>query len=177
MSNGILSLDSHWTDDVLPSLNETVPVKYRGYVTAALTAFVFPFTPYVLYSELLSTHHTWRWGIWISLIYNAVTAVGLAVTYFPVAHVRAEGLTTMQILKRIDFIGGALSIIGLTLFLVALQAGGYSHPWTSAYVLCTLIIGFFTLVAWVCYEKFVCKHPMVSRAFQATSDPHGILTS
>ena len=100
--------------------------------------------------------------MWISLIYNGVTGVGLALTYFPVAHVRAEGFTTKEILKRIDFIGGALSIIGLTLFLVALQAGGYSHPWRSAYVLCTLIIGFFTLVAWVVYEKMFVKHPMVS---------------
>ena len=99
--------------------------------------------------------------MWISLIYNAVTAGGLALTYFPVAHVRAEGLSTFDILKRIDWIGGALSIIGLTLFLVALQSGGYSHPWTSAYVLCTLIIGFLVLAAWVAYEAKFAKHPMV----------------
>ncbi|KIV98796.1 uncharacterized protein PV09_09448 [Verruconis gallopava] len=145
----------------LAGLNETVPVKYRGYITAVLTAFVFPFTPYVLYSELLSTHHTWRWGMWISLIYNGVTGLGLLFTYFPVAHVRAEGLSALEIIKRIDFIGGILSIVGLTIFLVALQAGGYSHSWTSAYVLCTLIIGIFTLIAWIIYEWKFAKHPMV----------------
>lgn len=73
--------------------------------------------------------------MWISLICNGITAVGLAFTYFPVAHVRAEGLSTREILKRIYFISGALSIIGITLFLAALQAGSYSHPYTSAYVL------------------------------------------
>jgi hypothetical protein len=146
-------------------LNETVPIKYRGYVTAVLTAFVFPFTPYVLYSELLSTYHTWRWGMWIALIYNGITGFGLAVTYFPIAHVRAEGLSTMAILKRIDYVGGVLSITGLTLFLVALQSGGYSHPWTSAYVLCTLLIGFFTLVAWIIWEWKFVKHPMVGSPF------------
>lgn len=46
------------TNFFLTSLNETVPVKHRGYVTAVLTAFVFTFTPLVLYSELLSTYQT-----------------------------------------------------------------------------------------------------------------------
>jgi hypothetical protein len=138
-----------------------VPVKYRGYSLAALTAFVFPFTPYVLYSQLLSTYETWRWGCWISLIYNGVTAFGLLVTYFPQAHVRAEGFTRSEILKRIDFLGAFLSITGLTLFLVALQAGGYTHPWSSAYVLCTLLIGFATVAAWITWEWKGAKHPMV----------------
>lgn len=138
-----------------------MPVKYRGYSLAALTAFVFPFTPYVMYSQLLSTYHTWRWGPWISLIYNGITALGLVLTYFPHAHVRADGFTWREIVRRIDYLGGFLSITGLTLFLVALQAGGYTHPWVSAYVMCPLFIGFFTLVAWIVWEGWYAKHPMV----------------
>ncbi|QDS78157.1 hypothetical protein FKW77_005044 [Venturia effusa] len=145
----------------LAGLSEAVPVRQRGYSLAILTAFVFPFTPYVMYAQLLSTHATWRWGPWISLIYNGITLIGLTVTYFPHAHVRAEGLSRGAILKRIDFLGAFLSITGLTLFLVALQAGGYTHEWTSAYVLCTLIIGFFTIVAWCLWEWKGAKHPMI----------------
>lgn len=115
-----------------------------------------------MYSQLLSTYHTWRWGSWISLIYNAVTALGLLFTYFPRIHARAEGFSTKAIIKRIDFVGGALSIIGLTLFLVALQAGGYTHPWASAYVLCCLLIGFAVIVAWITWEWTIATHPMVS---------------
>lgn len=136
-------------------------MKYRGYSLAALTAFVFPFTPYVLYSQLLSTYVTWRWGAWISLIYNGIVAVGLATTYFPHAHVRAEGFTKMEILKRIDFLGAFLSITGLCLFLVALQSGGYTHPWTSAYVLSTLLIGLAMIFAWIAWEWKGASHPMV----------------
>ncbi|KAF2099119.1 MFS general substrate transporter [Rhizodiscina lignyota] len=147
----------------LAGLAETVPVRYRGYSLAALTAFVFPFTPYVMYSQLLGTYHTWRWGPWISLIYNGATGLGLAFTYFPHIHARAEGFSYRAILKRIDFMGGFLSITGLTLFLVALQAGGYTHPWKSAYVLCTLLIGFFTIVAWIVWEWRIATHPMVPR--------------
>ena len=95
--------------------------------------------------------------------YNGVTAIGLLITYFPHAHVRAEGMSRSAVIKRIDFIGGFLSIGGLTLFLVALQAGGYTHPWTSAYVLCTLLIGLAMLCAWVVYEWKFAKYPMVPK--------------
>lgn len=114
-----------------------------------------------MYSQLLSTYVTWRWGAWISLIYNGLTGLGLAFTYFPKAHVRADGFTRREILQRIDFLGAFLSITGLTLFLVALQAGGYTHPWDSAYVLCTLLFGFATVVAWIAWEWKGTKHPMV----------------
>ncbi|KAK5114166.1 hypothetical protein LTR62_002736 [Meristemomyces frigidus] len=145
----------------LAGLAETVPVRQRGYSLAVLTAFVLPWCPYVLYAELFSTHATWRWGPWISLIFNGITGIGLLFTYFPHAHVRAEGLPWQAVLKRIDFIGGGLSILGLVLFLVALQAGGYSHSWSSAYVLCTLLIGLALIGCWILWEAKFARHPMI----------------
>jgi len=121
-----------------------------------------------MYSQLLSTYHTWRWGPWISFIYNVVCTIGLLVSYFPKAHVRAEGFTARQILKRIDYAGAFLSIVGLSLFLVALQAGGYTHPWKSAYVLCTLLIGIALVFAWIVWEYYAV-HPMVSSTLPATT--------
>ncbi|KAI5357506.1 putative major facilitator transporter Str1/Tri12, major facilitator superfamily [Septoria linicola] len=150
----------------LAGLAETVPVKQRGYSLAILTAFVLPFCPYVMYCELFSTrgdNPTWRWGTWISLIYNAITLVGLALFYFPHAHVRAEGMKFAQVAKRIDYVGGLLSITGLTLFLVALQAGGYTHPWTSAYTMCCLFFGLGLLATWVVWEWKFAKHPMIPK--------------
>ncbi|ORX96497.1 fungal trichothecene efflux pump [Clohesyomyces aquaticus] len=148
----------------LAGLAEVVPVKYRGYSLALVTAFVVPFCPYLMYVELWShttTGQGWRWGPWVALIYNAIVGLGLCFTYFPHHHVRVEGFSYRAILKRIDYIGGILSIMGLTLFLVALQAGGYTHPWKSAYVMCTLIIGLALIVAWVLYEWKGARHPMV----------------
>ncbi|KAF1814529.1 MFS general substrate transporter [Eremomyces bilateralis CBS 781.70] len=147
----------------LAGLAECVPVKFRGYSLAVVTAFVFPFTPYLLYTELLQrdTKLGWRWTAWISLIYNGITGLGLLFTYFPNHHTRADGLSRRAILAKIDYIGGLLSIIGLTLTLVALQAGGYSHPWTSAYVLCCLLIGIALLVAWLVWEIKFAKNGMI----------------
>lgn len=93
-------------------------MKYRGYSLALVTAFVLPFCPYLTYVEMWSNHDTkvgWRWGPWVALMYNGIVGLGLLCTYFPHNHTRAEGFSRMAILKRIDYIGGALSIGGLTL--------------------------------------------------------------
>lgn len=50
-----------------------------------------------------------------SRIYNGITLLGLAFFYFPQGHRRADGMTRWGVLKRIDYVGGVLSIIGLTL--------------------------------------------------------------
>jgi hypothetical protein len=99
-------------------LAEVVPVKFRGYSLALVTAFVLPFCPYLLYVELWSHHDLkvgWRWGPWCALIYNGIVGLGLLFTYFPHNHTRTEGFSRMAILKRIDYVGGILSVTGLTL--------------------------------------------------------------
>lgn len=47
--------------------------------------------------------------------------------------------------------------------LVALQAGGYTHPWTSPYVLVQLLIGLLLIVAFVLWEWKFAKYPMIPR--------------
>ncbi|KAG9202805.1 hypothetical protein G6514_004059 [Epicoccum nigrum] len=148
----------------LAGLAEVVPVKYRGYSLAMVTAFVLPFCPYLLYVELWSHRDLkvgWRWGPWVSLIFNGIVGLGLLITYFPKAHTRADGFSRRDVLKKIDYIGGFLSITGLTLFLVALNAGGYTHPWNSAYVICTLLFGLALIAAWVVWEWKFAAYPMV----------------
>ena len=46
---------------------------------------------------------------------------------------------------------------------MGITAGGYNHPWTDAYVLCTLIIGFFLMVAFVIWEWKGARIPMIPR--------------
>jgi hypothetical protein len=145
----------------LAGLAECVPVRARGYSIAILTAFVVVFTPYIFYCQLLGTRASWRWTAWISLIYNGVTTIGLAIFYHPHNHARAQGYSKKAILAKIDYIGGALSIVGLTLLLVALQSGGYTHPWKSAYCLATLIVGIVCILGFVVWEAKFARYPMV----------------
>lgn len=46
---------------------ELVPVRKRGIYLGLVTGCVLPFTPYPIYTTLLGTHATWRWGFWIPL--------------------------------------------------------------------------------------------------------------
>lgn len=64
------------------------------------------------------------------------------------------GLSTSEILKRIDYVGAFLSIGGVTLFLVGLQAGGYPDPWTAGRVLGPLISGIVLLILFPIWEAF-----------------------
>lgn len=73
--------------------------------------------------------------------WNFIGLVGLFFCYKPPPRHMADGLTAMDVIKRIDWLGTFLSIGGITLFLVGLQAGGYQAPWTSGRALGPLIVG------------------------------------
>lgn len=145
----------------LAGTSELVPVNKRGIYLSLVTFSILPFCPYLMYSELLGTYHTWRYSIWICFGWNALSWIGIAIFYSPTSQTRAHGRDAKDILKKIDFVGGFLSIFGLTLFLVALQAGGYSHPWSSAYVLCTLLIGLACIIGFIVYEWKFARYPMI----------------
>lgn len=147
----------------LAGLSDIVPVKQRGLALALMVACILPFTPYVIYGQLISSRASWRWGIWLCFFYNIVVLVGLATTYFPKGHPRMEGVTKKKVLARIDYVGAVLSIVGLTILLVALQAGGYSHPWKSAYVLTQLVLGLVLVAGWAVWEWKFAKYPMVPK--------------
>ena len=70
----------------------------------------------------------------------------------PTRHTRLDHLSFFQKLGRIDIIGGFLMTAGLTLFLVALNLGGVTYPWTSAQVLTTLILGLVISASFGFYE-------------------------
>jgi predicted MFS family arabinose efflux permease len=99
----------------LAGISDIVPVSKRGVSLALVVGSILPFTPYVMYAQLLSTHSTWRWTMWICLIYNAIVFVGLATTYFPKSHPRMEGFSKLMILKQIDYVGAGLSVVGITI--------------------------------------------------------------
>ncbi|KAJ9155185.1 MFS drug efflux pump [Pleurostoma richardsiae] len=63
-----------------------------------------------------------------------------------------RGLTTAQILQAVDWTGGLLSIVGVTLLAVALILGGYPYTWSSPQVLAPLCAGVLVLVLFLAWE-------------------------
>jgi hypothetical protein len=70
----------------------------------------------------------------------------------PKRHTRLDHLSFWQKLSCLDLPGFALLTAGLTLTLVGLNLGGAQHPWSSALVLATLIVGIVTLASFGVYE-------------------------
>jgi len=96
-------------------------------------------------------------------MFNGIVGIGLLFTYFPHNHTRASGFSRIAILRRIDYLGGVLSITRLRLFLVALYSGGYLHPWKSGYVPETFLSSIALIAAWVVWEARFAPYPMIPK--------------
>ncbi|KAJ5699084.1 hypothetical protein N7462_001089 [Penicillium macrosclerotiorum] len=144
----------------LAATSEMAPTRKRGVYVAVLIFTIVPFCPSVLWAQLIAYYSNWRY---VGAFCGAWNGFGLLITilfYSPPPRVNSLGLSRWEIIGRIDFIGGFLSITGLIVFLAGMQWGGYMYPWSSAHVLAPLIIGFLMLVAFAFWEIYGAKYPI-----------------
>ncbi|GFF46625.1 hypothetical protein IFM58399_07845 [Aspergillus lentulus] len=144
----------------LAATSEMAPTRQRGKYVAILIFTIVPFCPSVLWAQLIAAHSGWRY---VGAFCGAWGGFGLLATvffYFPPPRVNSQGLGRKEVIRRIDFVGGLLSITGLILFLAGMQWGGYQYPWTTAHVLAPLILGFMILVAFGLWEIYGAKYPI-----------------
>ncbi|CEJ59755.1 Putative MFS drug efflux pump [Penicillium brasilianum] len=144
----------------LAATSEMAPTRKRGVYVAVLIFTIVPFCPSVLWAQLIAAHSSWRY---VGAFCGAWNGFGLLITvlfYKPPPRVNSLGLSRKEIISRIDFVGGFLSIVGLILFMAGMQWGGYMYPWSSAHVLAPLILGFVMLVAFAFWEIYGAKYPI-----------------
>lgn len=109
----------------LAATSEMAPTRKRGLYVSILIFTIAPFCPSVLWAQLIAYHTHWRY---VGAFCAAWSAFGLLITvlfYFPPPRVNSVGLSRKEIIGRVDFVGGLLSITGLIVFLAGLQWGGY----------------------------------------------------
>ena len=71
-------------------------------------------------------------------------------------------MTKMQELKELDYGGLVLYSAGLVLVMLGFTWAEGTYPWRSAHVIAPLIVGAFTVVAFVLYEAYVpLKQPLL----------------
>jgi len=68
-----------------------------------------------------------------------------------------------KVLREIDYVGGILSTIGVTLFMMGLQWGAIQYEWNSTHVLVPVCIGAAFITAFFIYEVKFAKYPMVPK--------------
>ena len=90
------------------------------------------------------------------MIYAGVTLIGIVIFYYPPqGSEELVGKPWREIVKKFDYVGSALFVVGLPLFILAFSwAGSPDHAWNSASVVAPLILGTFTLLAAFSYEIY-----------------------
>lgn len=102
----------------LAATSELAPTSKRGKYVAVLIFTIVPFVPSVLYGQLIAYYTSWRWVGLICGVWAAIGLVIVAIFYFPPPRVNSQGLSKMEVLKQIDYLGGILSIGGMLLFMM-----------------------------------------------------------
>jgi MFS family permease len=143
-------------------MGELVPNRLRGPVITVVFLSSLPFAvfgPVIARSFIDHTAAKWRWSYYLGIIFSGLTMILYQFFYHPPTYqqLHVHGKTKWQMFKELDFVGIFLFIAGSVLFLVGLSWGGQAYPWVSAPVLCTIIIGIFTLAGFVVYEGYFCK--------------------
>lgn len=139
--------------NALAAVNEIAPNRLRGFYTSVLTGSIIPFFPSGIYAVQLSTYASWRWCVWVPLIW---VCIGQALTFFfyhPPPRRLVAKYTRVEVLKRMDWIGYFLSTTGLVLFLFGLGSGGNTSPWKSATTIVPIILGALLIGALAIWER------------------------
>ncbi|KJX97245.1 MFS drug efflux pump like protein [Zymoseptoria brevis] len=134
--------------------SELAPVASRGKYVAVLVFSIVPFVPSVLYAQLIAYHYSWRWlGLFCGL-WAFIGLVMVACFFFPPPRAISAGMSRKDVLRRIDYLGGFLSISGMICFMLGMQWGGYQYDWDEAHVLVPLILGIIQLIGFVVWQSY-----------------------
>jgi hypothetical protein len=105
---------------------ELVPLSHRGYYIAGMVLTILPFLPSAMYAQMIAAYSTWRYIAVVTSVWAFIGLVATVLFYHPPPRVRLQGWKEkFNLLKRTDFMGGLLSILGLAGFETGILAGGY----------------------------------------------------
>lgn len=100
---------------------------------------------------------SWRWCFYINLPLDGLSLV-LLIFFLKLETPRTPFIAGV---KAIDWTGVILIVGGVTMFLFGMESGGVAHPWDSAYTLCLIILGIFTVVLFFINEAKFAKYPVI----------------
>lgn len=105
--------------------SEIAPTRKRGLYVSCIVFTIVPFCPSQLWGQLVASRAGWRYiGLWCGL-WAFVGLVLTVIFYHPPPRQNSAGLSRKETLRRIDYIGGILSIFGMLLFMVSRHHQAY----------------------------------------------------
>ncbi|KAK6363938.1 hypothetical protein LTS17_012677 [Exophiala oligosperma] len=110
---------------------------------------------------------SWRWCFYINLPLDGLSLILL--TFF--LKLETPKTPFWDGIKAVDWIGVLTIVGGVVMFLFGMESGGVGHPWDSAYTLCLIIFGVFTVVLFFINEWRFAKYPVIPlRLFKDSSN-------
>jgi len=101
---------------------EVVPIKDRGKYVGLVVITILPFCPSVLWAQLIAQQSDWRYNGILVGVWNFVGLILCIFCYKDPSRLTEE-YTARHVLRQVDYIGGILSTVGITLFMMGLQWG------------------------------------------------------
>lgn len=131
-------------------MSDLVPLRYRGnYVAIILLIYSIGATMGAFIGGIIVDHISWRWVFYINL---PVGAVSLLIMFFFLNVQHRSDLSTIDRVKRIDFVGNGILIGSSTSMLVALTYAGTRYSWSSWRTLLPLLLGFAGFLVFGAFE-------------------------
>ena len=104
---------------------------------------------------------SWRWCFYINLPIGGVAAVAVLFFFHLPAVANPSKISWKKKLLHVDPVGIALAMGSIICFILALQYGGNTHPWSSSTVI-GLLVGFVLLaIALVAWEIWLGEYAMM----------------
>ncbi|KAI8320363.1 MFS general substrate transporter [Martensiomyces pterosporus] len=149
--SGLMSICFVVIGDIVPTAQSPMYISVFGLVWA-VASVAGP-----VLGGVFADRTGFQWGFYINPCIQAVVVV-LIVLFMRLP--RPEG-STMQKLKRIDFVGVLAVVAGIVLLQLGLTWGGREYSWSSAPVVCTMVLGIIILIGFVFIEWKVPVEPLM----------------
>ncbi|PGH00995.1 hypothetical protein AJ79_08059 [Helicocarpus griseus UAMH5409] len=150
---GLMTVAQMIVSDVVP-LRERG--KYQG-ILGSVVALSNGIGPVIGGALASISKGSWRWIFRLNL---PLTVLTTACVLFFMPLRKVEGDWRLK-LKTIDFVGAFLALGGTAVFMLGLTWGGGEHPWNSAHVIATLVVGFAVSVAFLLWQWKGTSTPLV----------------
>ena len=116
---------------------------------------------------------SWRWCFYINLPLDGIAFIIL----FLFLDIETPRTPLVAGLKAIDWFGSISIVGGTVMFLIGLEFGGVSYPWSSATVVCLIVFGLVTIGLFFLIEWKVAVYPVMPiRLFSKRSNVAALLT-
>ncbi|KAJ7684230.1 major facilitator superfamily domain-containing protein [Mycena polygramma] len=146
-------------------------------------AYAFTSSPYIITAfaapkaaEGFYTNISWRWGFGAFAIIFPVVAISLYIilkvnlrkakesgTYVPESSGRNIFQSIWYYVVEFDTLGVLMFSTGLTLFLLPFDIADDSPDgWKTGYIIAMLVLGFFLLIAFAAYERYLAPTPLIN---------------